>query len=152
MARRRVIDRFWSKVEKTDTCWLWLGSKHPSGYAAMSVENRSRYVHRLSYELFVGPIPEGLTIDHLCRVRNCVNPNHLEPVTAAENTRRARAYDVKPTHCPQGHEYTPDNIVPSQRSLRCRECQNASNRAYHHSHRKIARQAARASAREQVAS
>jgi hypothetical protein len=74
-----------------DGCWLWQPAPGGNGYGRLSVHGRLAYVHRVSYELHVGPIPDGLTIDHLCRVRTCVNPAHLEPVTFAENTRREMA-------------------------------------------------------------
>lgn len=80
--------RFWAQVDKTQTCWLWTGSGTPTGYGQIGVNGRKQYVHRYAYELLVGPIPEGLTIDHLCRNPPCVNPSHMEPVTQAENTRR----------------------------------------------------------------
>jgi hypothetical protein len=87
-ARARPADeRFWPKVEKTGTCWLWGGARDRGGYGVF--ENQK--AHRVSYVLSGGTIPEGLQLDHLCFVRHCVNPEHLEPVTAKENTRRARA-------------------------------------------------------------
>lgn len=88
-----LADRFWAKVEKSDSCWLWTGALFPSnGYGALHLDGAAVPAHRVSYELNVGPIPDGLTIDHLCRVRACVRPDHLEPVTQAENLRRARPY------------------------------------------------------------
>lgn len=85
--------RFWQKVEKSaDGCWLWAGTILPSGYGQFRVGLGRARAHRFAYELLVGEIPEGLTIDHLCRNIRCVNPDHLEPVTAAENVRRAVAY------------------------------------------------------------
>lgn len=78
-------------VVDADGCWIWQGAPAKTGYGRMSVGNQLQYVHRLSYEVHVGPVPEGLTIDHLCRVRLCCNPEHLEPVTRAENTRRENA-------------------------------------------------------------
>jgi hypothetical protein len=87
--RPSLEDRLWSRVTKTDTCWLWTGSCTTAGYGTVGRgSDEWFYVHRLAYELLVGPIPDGLTIDHLCRVRHCVRPDHLEPVTRAENTRR----------------------------------------------------------------
>lgn len=86
-----AVDRFLSKVDKTDSCWLWNGRTTPSGYGNFRVGGRQVPAHRWAYENFVGPIPSGLQIDHLCRVRNCVNPAHMEPVTSAENTRRGMA-------------------------------------------------------------
>jgi hypothetical protein len=108
-ARTPIADRFYDKVEKTDTCWLWTAAKVRNGYGiigAGGAGNGFLYAHRVSYELSVGPIPDGLFLDHLCRVRHCVNPEHLEPVTTAENCRRAAA---AVTHCPQGHVYDEAN-------------------------------------------
>lgn len=81
--------RFWSKVDKGDDCWVWTGWTDRDGYGALDVGGKFTRAHRFAYEELVGPIPEGLTIDHLCRVKHCVNPAHLEPVTAEENTRRS---------------------------------------------------------------
>lgn len=85
-------DRFWPRVQKTDTCWIWTGSS-ATGYGVFKGNNkRQGPAHRFAYELLVGPIPEGLQLDHLCRVTLCVNPQHLEPVTPGENCRRAHAF------------------------------------------------------------
>jgi hypothetical protein len=81
--------------------------------------------HRFSYEAYVGPIGAGLHIDHLCRVRSCVNPKHLEPVTQRVNTLRGEgraALQLRVTHCPRGHEYTPDNIYLWRGHRACRTC------------------------------
>lgn len=83
--------RFFSYIEKTPTCWLWKRG-HSKGYAQFWFRGRSLLAHRVAYELFVGEIPRGLTIDHLCRNTGCVNPQHLEPATWPENGRRAIAY------------------------------------------------------------
>lgn len=80
--------KFLERVNKTDTCWNWNLFIKPNGYAQTSLAGKLKYVHRLSYEIFKGDIPEGLQIDHLCRNRKCVNPNHLEIVTPKQNTRR----------------------------------------------------------------
>ena len=110
--------RFWSRVDKrgSEECWLWTGKLNQGGYAYLHAWGRQNVgAHRVSYVLNVGPIPEGLHIDHLCRVRHCVNPAHLEPVTMAENTRRGLLWEKcggfqkSKTHCPQGHEYTSEN-------------------------------------------
>jgi len=93
-----------------------------------------RSAHRLSYETEIGPIPEGLELDHLCRVRSCVNPLHLEPVTHQENVRRGEGANFwrNKTHCPQGHEYTEENTGISNRNNEkcryCRECKREKNR------------------------
>jgi len=90
-------DRFWSKVNKTNTCWLWEGTVENTGYGSFAVSHtKGVLAHRLAYELSVGEIPSGLTLDHLCRVRNCVNPDHLEPVTCAENIRRGGQAKLRP--------------------------------------------------------
>lgn len=89
-ARDSLTSRFWTKVAITPSCWLWLAATNQNGYGTFSHESRPCKAHRFAYELLVGPIPEGLVLDHLCRVRNCVNPSHLEPVTQVENLRRAR--------------------------------------------------------------
>lgn len=81
-------ERFWSKVEKTDGCWLWTSTTNENGYGRFSIKRRFVSAHRLAYEMTVGPIPDGLTIDHLCRVRSCVRPEHLEAVTLQENCLR----------------------------------------------------------------
>ncbi len=83
-------ERFWSYVDKDGPggCWLWTGGVERNGYARFRHNGSRTGVHRYSYELLVGPIPDGLTIDHLCGVRTCVNPTHLEAVTSRENTRR----------------------------------------------------------------
>lgn len=97
--------RFWSKVQKTDECWLWGGHICTQGYGQMNVRGRDVLAHRLSYQLLVGEIPEGLELDHLCRIRTCVNPAHLEPVTHAENMKRMLNSVTRPQQilCKQGH-------------------------------------------------
>lgn len=110
-------------VNKTDTCWLWTTTINRQGYGSFSLGQRrgiSIQAHRVSYTVFKGAIPEGLQIDHLCRVRSCVNPDHLEAVTQEENARRRKESN---THCPQGHEYSEKNVY-SWKGLRkeCRIC------------------------------
>lgn len=106
-----IAERLFDKVDVTPTCWLWTGSISSSGYGRLSVANRPAYAHRIMYELVVGPIPAGLHIDHLCRNRACVNPDHLEPVTPHENTLGRGLGRVAIAHrerlrtglCSQGH-------------------------------------------------
>lgn len=90
-------------------CWLWMSALAGSDYPYVTLMNpkRLRRAHRVVYEMLKERIPEGLQLDHLCRVRACVNPDHLEPVTGQENRRRAH---VLVTHCKHGHEFTGDNV------------------------------------------
>ena len=81
------MERFWSKVDKTDTCWNWIAGRS-NGYGMIQINKKHKYAHRVSYEIFKGDIPEGLELDHLCRNRKCVNPDHLEAVSSRENTMR----------------------------------------------------------------
>ena len=94
-----MMKRFWDKVDKTDGCWLWQSTTTTAGYPVLKIGRKQFYAHRLSYEWAVGPIPEGLEMDHLCRVRECVNPEHLEAVTHQVNMSRR----VHSPLCPQGH-------------------------------------------------
>lgn len=119
--------RFWFRVLVTETCWLWTGPLNPKSGYGMQIQHRGRkyQAHRLAYESIVGPIPDGLQLDHLCRVRHCVNPAHLEAVTARVNTLRGNstsALNHRKTHCPQGHEYSPENTYQGKKARHCRAC------------------------------
>jgi len=106
-------------------CWLWTACKNQKGYGRFGIGNKTYLAHRVSYEMHVGPIPAGLQIDHLCRNRMCVNPDHLEVVTTQENTRRGNAgkHHAHKTHCPQGHEYAGDNLYIKPNGGRdCKTC------------------------------
>lgn len=117
--------RFWTKVAKTSGCWNWLGGLAGRGYGTFWDGARPVYAHRFSYEVHKGPIPEGLTVDHLCRNPRCVNPDHLEAVTLRENLLRGDtipARNARTTHCPKGHEYTKDNTYVVRERRICRTC------------------------------
>ncbi len=124
----RLPDRFWDKVipEPNSGCWLWIASTS-FGYGAFGMgRNVVWRSHRLAYSALVGPIPDGLDLDHLCRTRSCCNPAHLEPVTRGENVRRGLKFN-RASHCPKGHEFTAENTNHSRDPdgylvRQCREC------------------------------
>lgn len=105
-------------------CWVWIGAKHNAGYGQYG--RPARLAHRMSYEAHVGPIPDGLTLDHLCRNRLCVNPAHLEPVTLPTNVLRGDsppAKNARKTHCPKGHPYDETNTHVTNQGWRiCKAC------------------------------
>lgn len=113
-------------------CWLWLGSLNKYGYGQFLFNNKTLKAHRFSYEYHIGPIPDGLVIDHLCRVPECVNPNHLEAVTQQENVQRGIGNPNKnKTHCKNGHEFTDENTYVDKNGSRyCRECKREWSKKY----------------------
>lgn len=124
---KTAFDRFREKYDVDEGgCWLWLGATTVGGYPSFYYEGRLQLGHRVAYRMFVGVIPDGLHLDHLCSVRRCVNPSHLEPVTCLENVRRAAALV---THCPRGHEYDEANTVVYRGMRKCRTCHRDRERA-----------------------
>jgi hypothetical protein len=141
-------ERFWLKIDKNgplpaaDTlaaglgpCWVWTGFRDRFGYGDFNESGRHKRAHRYAYLLVVGDIPDGLTLDHLCRVTSCVNPEHLEPVTAKVNTLRGNsitAIQANKTHCKRGHPFSGDNlyVIGGKRPGRaCRTCARIHRRA-----------------------
>lgn len=122
-------DRFdakWILAEETG-CWVWTASLTYAGYGRLGVpELGTNLAHRIGWMLYRGPIPEGLVIDHMCRVRCCVNPDHLRVVTkrinSTENSRSVWALNAKKTHCPKGHPYQGPNLIRLAKSRACRIC------------------------------
>lgn len=128
--RPSSAQRFWARVEKTAGCWLW-GGTTSNGYGQLRREGHIIMAHRFSYQLVVGPIPEGLELDHLCRNPPCVNPAHLEPVTHGENMRRAMPRNRGKTHCLSGHPYSEDNTYTYPNGRRdCKICRRAASLRY----------------------
>ena len=133
---KRQHINFWAKIDKSGICWEWTGSKNNGGYGLFGLNYKMRSAHRVSYEIKWGKIPDGLVINHMCRNRGCVNPDHLEVVTQKVNVQKGLAgfktglKNRAKTHCPQNHEYTPDNLTKQNNNKRnCKACNNDRIRA-----------------------
>ena len=132
-----VLGRLFSKITvNADGCWLWDGAT-VNGYGSINSRKAgSRRAHRVAYEILVGAVPDGLDLDHLCRVRNCINPTHLEPVTRTENILRGlgplvtRERNRRRTHCKRGHELTPENTGRQRAGRFCKACKRLQKAAY----------------------
>lgn len=140
-ARARILQR----TDRGGNCWLWIGRLNSYGYAEIKVDGSPyRMAHRVAYEAWVAPIPEGLQLDHLCRVRHCVNPAHLEPVTNRENTMRGEnftAVNAAKTHCKRGHEFDEANTYLWRNSRICKQCRRDYAREFKSRKRDAARKA-----------
>lgn len=126
---KRIDDRIHTRISISESgCWEWHGGRDRNGYGRLQIDRRPRMAHRVSYELFVGPIPDGLELDHLCRVRHCINPAHLEPVTHRENVLRGDGWsgiNARRTHCLHGHSLDDAYRIKTgkRRGRRCcRQC------------------------------
>jgi len=124
-----------------DGHWLWTANTDKDGYAIFGISGKNGKAHRISYAHYVGEIPDGFQIDHLCRIKNCVNPEHLEAVTPRENTMRgntAARWNAEKTHCVRGHPFDEENTVPQPGGRSCRECGRARSREWYHRNKSVA--------------
>ena len=140
----RALDRNIGAADASG-CWRWGGYVSESGYGVARVDGKSKPAHRAVHVALVGTIPQGLDLDHLCRVRDCVNPDHLEPVTRRVNVLRgvgAGAQNARKTHCIKGHPLDGDNLVSWARNRLCRECYRERDRIKARARRARARAAA----------
>ena len=138
--RKTLKERFDGRytVNKKTGCWEWEGARSPEGYSRIGHKGKACYGHRISHEIHIGPIPKGLEIDHLCRVRHCVNPEHLEAVTHSVNAQRGVCGKVSAsrnrakTTCPHGHPYEGGNlyVVPKTGHRVCLTCKRKRNRIW----------------------
>ncbi len=134
----RLPKRFWDKAQVAiNGCWLWIGSGSHKGYGCIWWGGASRPAHLIAYEVLIGHLADGLQSDHLCRVRQCVNPTHIEPVTSRENTLRGesplstRARYAAITHCKRGHPFNEANTIHKPNGTRqCRTCKQATDRQW----------------------
>ena len=126
-------ERFWSKVDASGDCWEWTGGVQRQGYGITYVDGPQRVAHRWAWENLVGPVPDGLVLDHLCRNKRCVNPDHLEPITNRENILRGygiTARNARKTECIHGHPLSGVNLFVWRGDRLCRTCHRERQRRY----------------------
>lgn len=131
--------KYWLKVKKSNTCWFWLGNKNTKGYGMFWSNGKNYVAHRYSYEREKGPIPKNLVLDHLCRVHDCVNPNHLEIVTPKENVLRGIglcAINSRKTKCNRGHELEEINLIRTKKGRECLACKRMRQLKYERTSRR----------------
>lgn len=123
------MKRLWGKAELNDNgCFVWTAAKIGDGYGRISVNNQNKLAHRVAYGEVIGEIPDGLTVDHLCRNKSCINPMHMELVTLKENIQRRPQWQSLKTHCKNGHEFTDTNTYKYSGFRYCKQCR--ANRRY----------------------
>lgn len=131
---RRFRDNIY--IEPNTGCWLWLGPVYRNGYGQINFFYIHFLAHRFFYELFIGPIPPGLDLDHLCETRLCCYPGHVEPVTRQINLIRAGHYNLHKTHCLHGHLLAGENLMICRGKRGCRACQNERSLKRYHERKK----------------
>ena len=125
MRKNSALLRLMSCIGDPSQCWVLPSQANPMRYATVRINGRATTAHRAMYQILVGPIPDGLQLDHLCRNRSCFNPKHLEPVTCQENLLRGHTHaaaNSKKTHCRRGHAYDATNTILIATGRACREC------------------------------
>lgn len=133
--RAPLAERLWRRVDATGDCWTWTGYLAKTGYGQIADKpGPMAYTHRVAWESLVGPIPDGMQLDHLCRNRACVNPDHLEQVASAVNTLRGHGPSARAARrqtCAQGHPYSDENTYRHPKQRMCRVCRRERDRAYY---------------------
>jgi len=143
------MDEITARIDDTGDCWLWTGTISVNGYGHLTWNGKTVRAHRFIYEALIGEVPVGLELDHLCRVRHCVNPRHLEPVTRQENVRRGvspAAINAAKERCIRGHDLSGSNLYerPDGGGRQCRACRKAANAEYRANNREKLRKYDRA--------
>ena len=128
------LERFETKFTKSKSCWVWESYRSKAGYGVFWADKR-KYAHRMSWELYIGKIPSHLQIDHICRVRDCVNPKHLQLVTSKQNTLLGNGpcgINSRKKVCSNGHPFAGKNLIVDKQGRRCRECHRIKMRKQNH--------------------